>query len=540
MKRSLSLACLLLLSASSCTTYYFSAKWKIKPDTSKLATRQQAPAYALPDISNNEIVKHWAQKPLPDWISEGKIAAPRVMLGKLLAGTDVQAVNDYLTGKKPWGRNGTDWAFNPHGDYDFSEVPLISILYLFGDKPDVLSPVAKNNLLNVLLTHQGNKPHVHSPGTLGLMRETENHIFMGETSRYLKNQWLRQHGDSAIIYDNYRNGLDAWWLAALQQKLDMGFYEFNSNPYAGYSLTALLTFYTFCDNQQVKNKCGEVLDKVFTDYAYSSLQLRRYPPFRRRMQRGSSEDFANDPSTSIVKVLLQKAEGQPVTKPSEEHTHHALVTLISSYKLSAATVKLLKGEKPDYFITKGHGVKSSPEIYSGNSDYLLSAGGVQPGKISQVAPRQTVLLLNDSAKYLSQCFYIKNSNSMKHWNNTGVTRQFAVGPGEVQIPKQYTPVAEGYGWKIFKPYSNKPLLVLVHNGSGVGMIAVIPTYKMEPAQLLEKLIAGNKGTDHTWEVYIPFDDLGHLEFELDAPKKKMVMTAINGQRNNRDINKLKP
>lgn len=539
MKHSFWLLGVVLLFNSSCT-YYFSREWRIRPDKSRLAARQTAPAYTPVDISKNEIVKHWAQKPLPDWIAEGKIAAPRVLTGKLLAGVDVPAVNEYIIGKKPWGRNGTDWAFNPHGDYDFSEVPLVGLLYLFGDRPDILTPAAKSNLLNVLLTHSGNKVHVHSPGTLGLMRETENHIFMGETSRYLKNQWLQQHGDTSLIYDNYRNGLDTWWLALLQQKLDKGFYEFNANPYAGYSLTALLTFYTFCGNQQVKEKCGEVLDRVFTDYAYGSLQLRRYPPFRRRMQRGSSEDFANDPVTSIVKVLLQKTEGRTQTISSEEHTHHALVALISSYKLPEATVKLLKGEKPDYFITKGHGRHSSPEIYSGNADYLLSAGGMQRGKISQIAPRQTVLLLNDSAKYLNQCFYIKNSGKMPGWNNTGVGRQFAVGPGEVQIPKQYAPVAEGGNWKIFKPYTNKPLLVLVHNLDGIGMIAVIPTYKMEAQQMLDKLIAGNAGSDFTHEVYIPFDDLGHLEFDLKAPKKLLVITAVNGQRNNRKVDKLKP
>lgn len=473
-------------------------------------------------------------------MAEGKVAAPRVMLGKLLTGTDVEAVNQYLIGKKPWGRTGTDWAFNPHGDYDFSEVPLIDLLYLFGDLPDLLTPAAKDNLLNVLLTHSGNKVHVHSPGTLGLMRETENHIFMGETSRYLKNQWLQQHGDTSSVYDNYRNGLDAWWLALLQQKLDKGFYEFNSNPYAGYSLTTLLTFYTYCGNKQVKEKCGELLDKVFTEYAYSSLQLRRYPPFRRRMQRGKSEDFSNDPVTSIVKTLLQKNETGIVTKPAEEHMHHALLTLLSGYRLPESTVKLLKGEKPDYFVTRGNGRHSSPEIYSGNADYLLSAGGLQRGKISQIAPRQTVLLLNDSALYLNQCFYIKNTGKMKKWNNTGVCRQFAVGVGEVQIPKQYTPVAEGGGWKIFKPYTHKPLLVLVHNANGIGMMAVLPTYKMEPQQLLDKLQAGNTGTDFTHEVYIPFDDLGHLEFDLHAPKNKLVITAVNGQSNYRLIDKLKP
>jgi subtilisin-like proprotein convertase family protein len=72
------------------------------------------------------------------------------------------------------------------------------------------------------------------------------------------------------------------------------------------------------------------------------------------------------------------------------------------------------------------------------------------------------------------------------------------------------------------------------------MIAVIPTYKMEAQQMLDKLIAGNVGSDFTHEVYIPFDDLGHLEFDLKAPKKLLVITAVNGQRNNRKVDKLKP
>lgn len=80
--------------------------------------------------AQHQIAAHWASKKIPDWKTEGTSAA-RVALGKLIMQKDIADVNSYLANKKPWVKIGTDWAFNPNGYYDFTEVPLITILYFF-------------------------------------------------------------------------------------------------------------------------------------------------------------------------------------------------------------------------------------------------------------------------------------------------------------------------------------------------------------------------------------------------------------------------
>ncbi len=80
-----------------------------------------------------------------------------------------------------------------------------------------------------LLIHEKHRKALRTPGTLGILRETENHIFQGEISRYLQNQWLHEHGDSNKLYDNSRNGMGAMDAQPSERKMQGGFYEFNSD-----------------------------------------------------------------------------------------------------------------------------------------------------------------------------------------------------------------------------------------------------------------------------------------------------------------------
>lgn len=459
------------------------------------------------------------------------------MLAKLLTHTDVEKVNEYMLDKKPWGTNGTDWAFNPHGDYDFSEVPLVALLYLFGDRPELLYPATKENLLNNLLTHSGNKTHERTPRMMGIMRETENHVLMGETSRYLKNQWLQEHGDTSWLNDNQRNGINAWWMACLNQKLERGFFEFNSNPYSGFSLTALLTFHTFCHNKELKEKCGEVLNDVFTLYANGSLKLRRHPPIRRQARHAADENFSADPVTSIVKTILSKDKYHSSVQPSDYG--HALLSLLSDYKLPAATIDLLDGKKTDYFIKKGHGFHSCPEIYSGNADYLLSAGGGQRGAAALISARPTMLFLNDSATELKQCFHLPGKGKRSHWNLTGVYKQFACANHPVVIPAQYKPEYEQNGWMVFKPYTSKPFYVLVYNAGDCGLLAVIPQSNINAHDLVAKAIELNASAHLKGEVNLPFTDPLKISYKVNTPKSKWVVKAVNGKRQNANVDKWK-
>jgi hypothetical protein len=126
---------------------------------------------------------------------EGKGSAPRILLAKLLTKRDINESNRVMMKNVPWGVSGSSWLLNKKGDYDFTITIFTTILWFFGDNPEILYPETRNYLLNVLLTEDGNKFRYTAPRTLGLVKETENHVLMTEGSRYLKNRWIMLHGN---------------------------------------------------------------------------------------------------------------------------------------------------------------------------------------------------------------------------------------------------------------------------------------------------------------------------------------------------------
>jgi len=81
------------------------------------------------------IYQTWANRALnPD---DGKVNAPRIMLGKLLLKKDIAEVNALILKTLPWGVTGSVWALNKKGDYDFTMAILCTILYLFGNQPHI-------------------------------------------------------------------------------------------------------------------------------------------------------------------------------------------------------------------------------------------------------------------------------------------------------------------------------------------------------------------------------------------------------------------
>lgn len=530
-----SLFLLISFALSSCGTYYFGKN--------KLVTRFNydtiPPAlysfenYTAPNdyTSDHPLISHWSEQPLPEWSIEGKVSAARIMIAKLLQGKDVKEVNDYiLSKKKPWGKSGTDWALNPNGDYDFTETTLCHLLWMFNDKPQLLFPETKKHLVTILLIHSGNKPEIKAPRSLKIMSETENHIFMSETTRYLKNQWLRENGDTSKYYDNKRNGLEKWVLNHLEEKFRSGFFEFNAQPYSGYTLSPLLTLFTFAKSDEMKKQCDKLLTRMVIEYSYSALDLRRYPPFRRRLEREKVKTFDEDPLTGMLKLWLSLNPKNKVLE-SEKLKHFAFMALISNYRPNKDLTQLLL-KKQEYFIALCHGVKSSPEIYSSGKNYLLSAGGVQPAKISQIVAHPTVLFLRDDVISLDSCFYLSGNGKMRNWNNTGVYKNFACAPQPIHIPRQYKPVAEKENWKIFKPYNNN-LSIVVYNRENVGLIFI--TEKPDtPEKLIDEMILKNSEINQTESAITPENDT--IAFQLNAPKNKWVIESVNSKPLDRKFN----
>ena len=531
------LICAFALGTLSSCTYYFGPNKLTRHFKSNISTTPAAYDYSASKTNepgynkHDSIIEFFSAMPIPEKHEIVDRDYVRILLAKLAQGRDVKQVNASIINLKPWAGHGSTGPFNKKGDYDFSEISWCSLLYLFGDNPQLLYPETRDHLVNVLILNSGDKPNTIMPGTARLFRETENHIFMGEVSRYLKNQWLHEHGDTSLAYDNHRNGIEKWMLNHLDEKFRGGFFEFNSNPYSGYSFQAMNTLFSFSHSDTVKHAINKLLNELVYEYSLSSINLSRYPPYRRQMWRAPNTEFNWDPVSSILRVLVNRKTGSAY--PVRER-QHGLITLLLHYNLNDGLTKLLLEKKTAYYAQLGHGRKGSPEIYTGGQNYVLSAGGVQRGKLSQLAAHPTILLLNDNVMHADSCFRLCSKGKMPHWNNTGVCYNFACANQPVSIPTQFKPIAEKDGWKVF--YSaTAQLSIFTYSADGVGLMTVRNENTPPDEASLNKLIADNAGLNLKKQFNLP--GKGLIDYNLNSPKNRWEISAVNGQRANRKFDK---
>lgn len=478
-----------------------------------------------------EYIKQIADKPLPDWKKHGKGYAPYICLALLAYGERIDEVNEYLQTLKPWSCSGSSW-WVYRGDYDFTEVILTMILYLFGAEQQLIYPKTLDHLLHVLLVEEGGKPREMVPQSWGLIRDTENHHLMTESSRYLKNQWLYKYGSSVITpgnpkYDNKSNGLEKWIVAYLDEMLLNGEYEFNSIPYLLYAVEALLNLESFPDSEEIRIRAHKILDSINWKYALGSLQFRRCAPFRRRFEYASTTSLVGDPHTALMRWwCFPESE----TAPGKEQTRYSqiLFAVLSSYTIPPV-VKQWAIEKPyDYYVRIGCGKNGSPEIYSGGREYLISAGGVYRGLRAMIVPRPITLLLNDGEIDLNRCFHIKGRGSWWGWNNTGVYRKFAVGSASVHIPPQYSPIVQKELWSVFVPECLKDLYIGVYNDNNFGLLYLSDNKNITPNEWLDEIISRNPSKEGIRSSFV-FLDERRIEYDVDAPAGVWVIKSVEGE-----------
>lgn len=473
----------------------------------------------------------WSERVFPDWQTHGKVNAPRVLLAKLAAGRDIAAVNQYLLEAIPWSGAGSDWLLF-EGDYDFSLVTLTTILYFFGNDPGRIYPETLRHLLDMLLTEEGDTPLVTSPFTFGLVLDTENHHLMTEGSRYLKNQWLVNHGTAEQranpVYRNATNGLGDWLSEYLDLMIHEGVYEFNSDPYSGYTLQALLNLEAFPESPFIRRKARYLLDIMNLQYAVGSLDLRRNPPFRRRYEKSDSTVLDDDPHTAYMDAWLRlfRKDALPAGQ-SEHYTGHALLAELLPYRLPHDVAEWTLNKQTEYFVRMGRGPSACPELYSGGPGYLLSAGGANRGFRSHIVARPITLLLGNGAADIRKCIHLKGNGPWVQWNNTGVYRHFACANGPVHVPATMQATASRAGWRVLDASSAPTLLVAVYEDADLGLIALFPGSTLTPEALLEAILAANPLPDALRTRFM-HPDAGLLEYDVNAPKGTWVMKSAGG------------
>jgi len=473
----------------------------------------------------DSICNQWAGRTISDKSLDGKGNAPRILLAMLWMKRDIPEANKTILKLSAWGVSGTSWALNKKGDYDFSITIYTTILYLFGDQPELLYPETKKYLLNVLLTEEGNKFRTTAPRTLGLVGETENHVLMTEGSKYLKNRWLMNHGNKDSRYDNVQNGLENQLLAFLSGMKTNGLYEFNSLPYIGYTITALLNLEAFASDG-LKKEARDVLDYMNWTYALGSYQLKHY-------EKAGITDITTDYQSIFMKSWLSFSLVAEFDKNIGGGEVHALMGAIMPYRPADKVVEMIFDKGYGYFVKLGHGPKSSPEIFSAGRKFLLSAGGVNRGKFSIIVARPITLFLNDPAQNLSGIIHLAGpGKDFMKWNNTGVYENLACAAGPVVIPKNFIPAVKNEIWTIYT--SGDSLQIATHSAANFGLISV---FKLsDAAKLLVELTKANSDPERL-KTSFQFPEGCKITYDVLAPQDKWVMVSVDGQLLGRDFDK---
>lgn len=354
------------------------------------------------------------------------------------------------------------------GDYDMRQMFLLPIAYRYYGE---LSPEAREQLITVLLA----KGRIRRPG-LGVMEtsgpcpldwaragvaraaipgpvpiiinerigETENHILMMLTVRYLANQLLYQRSP-ARSFDNRRNGTAILFdqptqvgvdctgqlLVFLRWMLTNDFSEYNAKPYATLTRYALLNLHSYAYDHEVRLAARMVLDYLAAHMAVSSNDLRRLVPFRRRNEGDFIAQFkvADDNGRYMAVGLLDAHVGADrmaqhyvvqtgqtrayetgwakrpwewaVASNGEESTFEG----VSDYRLPSPIHDLFVNDRHRRFFQRLHR-RVLPdvdltgrncdmlEIYAGSPSYLITAGSsnqpyaIAPGSAPASVVRQ--------------------------------------------------------------------------------------------------------------------------------------------------------
>lgn len=468
------------------------------------------------------LISTWAKRPVVYGKKGGKVNNPRILLARLHRGTNIEETNKIIMGMTPWGVSGSSWILNKRGDYDFTITVLTTILYQFGDNPEFLYEETVNHLLNVLLTEEGNKFRHHTPRTLGLLQETENHLLMTEGSRYLKNRWLAIHGNNDPKYDNISNGMESKILDLLLEMKINGLYEFNSMPYIGYTITALLNLEAYA-SENIRNEARAVLDYMNFCYALGSYNYKYFPPMRRRYERANWLELTTGYHSTFMKTWMSFLPNSKIKTKIKSGQAHAIMGACMPYRPADRVTELISKKENGYYVKIGHGNKASPEIYSAGKNFLLSAGGVNRGRKSQIVSRPITLLIEDKAENLSETFHLAGPGTkFMKWNNTGVYKNFACAAGPVSVPKNHKPAFQSKSWSVYK--GGEDLYIAVFSSENLGIIAVFDDQNPEIiAQNLEK---ENPDLEKL-KTHFQFPEGPLIQYNVCARKSKWVITQID-------------
>ena len=464
---------------------------------------------------SGDLIRHYASLPFPDWGEQSKVHAPRVLFAKLTAGVDVAAVNEYLLAAEPTAPSGSSWELRPVADYDFTEIILAAILMEFSDQPQILWPRTQDHLVDTLLIETGYRIRWTVPGSLGAVQETENHILMTEVSRYLRNVWLSRNRQTSSRHTR-RTDRHALELTGFFTELESaGLYEFNSQPYGGYTMAAAFVAFSYAPDGELRDAARKLIDRQAFQFAIGSHGLRRVVAFRRQLGRAERTSLFEDPLSAIASVWAGSQPG-PGSVEDIRNQHHAVVAALTGYRPGEAVMEALRSSGGERLVAIGRGPGSSPEIHSIGPGFHLSAGGAGDAA-SGIAARPTLLLLDDGATDRSGLFRIRGTGRFTGWNNTGVHRRLAVGPQPAEVPADAVPALSAGPLELFL---RGGVGIVVVRMAGVGLIHVV---EGEPFSEFERIVENNDVS--TIGSFFVTADGSRYDYQVDAPAGTWVFAS---------------
>lgn len=295
------------------------------------------------------------------------------------------------------GLVGTHGA-STHRDYDMAVRVLIVLIYRYytqlGD--GLITYIMKELLPDYLVGGHPSEIEIVELTFLEIdVPETENHLLMIESSRYLINQKHADHSEDSK-YDNHANGLKDYLLGFMQNILCHDFLEFNARPYQRLSIHALLNLHEFARDPEIKSAAQMLLDYTMMKFALSSNRGRRVGPFRRLQERINHQ--ANDRNYLYAESgdqtagffltytgLLDSA-GKPTRFPASLQFPAIFAGLAAYRPPPAAYILAMKRDNPPSLHRFYHGKRprltASPddaegglEIYHHSPSFVISAGG---------------------------------------------------------------------------------------------------------------------------------------------------------------------
>lgn len=200
---------------------------------------------------------------------------------------------------------------------------------------------------------------------LGRVPETENHLLMINTSRYLINQVIIDglpDYDDRHPWEEDQQQVREWLLERFQEIAENDFNEYNARPYQRYSMLAILNIYDFAKSTEIRTAAHGILEFASAKFAVGSAQGRRLVPFRRLLEVIEDDQFAG-PAHDTPRSMFEGVEA------TDYQLIQALLFAGPSIDMPAAYPPPNAGSLPQFVIRAASVPAAGNMIYAASSSY---------------------------------------------------------------------------------------------------------------------------------------------------------------------------